>query len=277
MSTKKYLSLAIVGPSLISAALLITGCPRVTSTPVTDTAPPEGDPAPEVVGAPQPTPEAEATGASTTCAPLVDRLWQVLARIPVDPPQPAATIDVQLPEGVTIPPRSGVRDGDCEDVGGIGALAAPGRQLRRCCSRAEHGHTEGFPRGCMMAFACHYELGEERAGTPTELAAMVGPVTTAGQALGLVALHHVEIVDPALVDLAGSSHFNFRGIPDAPPTFEVEPLAAGGFRVHAAAYSTCGCTHHVLRLTFDVTDDGCVSRVASPPEPIAHSIGVCID
>jgi hypothetical protein len=231
------------------------------------------DPAP----ADPPAAPADPPPVAGACPAHPGRLWQELARLPLDRPDAPAPIRVELPDGASLPPRSEALEGDCQVVGGLGALAAPGRTLRRCCSRAARPDTASFPRGCMLPFSCRYELDGRTAETPAELAALVGPVDSPAQALGLVALHHVEILDPATIDLAGTSHYGFRGVAGAPTPFAVDLLASGRYRVRAAAYATCGCTHHVARLAFDVTRSGCVARVEAPPEPIAWSVGLCID
>jgi hypothetical protein len=144
-----------------------------------------------------------------------------------------------------------------------------------CCRQQRPGDL-GFMRGCLIPSVCRVEDDAGHvARTPEELAALVAPITTESQALGLVALAYGEVLQPSAASQA--SFLGWQGIPNAPPAYAVTRDATG-FVVHAPAMAACGCSHHVLRVAFHVSRGGCVERLSDAPEPLAHAANaVCVD
>jgi hypothetical protein len=217
-------------------------------------------------------------GLGARCEPIRSALWSSLQDLQLEAPAAPGELRVELPSGFpALPPASG--DGEeCSRVAGPAALAPHGDELRLCCERTEEWEDDAFMRGCMFPSACRYERdGGGEAGTPAELAELLGGVETPAEALGLVALLHDEVLDPAVLGSGIGDFYGWQAYPDAPPAFAVEVLP-GGFVVHAAAYAGCGCSHHLVRMTFRVSAAGCVEVLEEPREPLAYaSVAVCVD
>ncbi len=236
---------------------------------------------------PEPTATASSSAASSTtpetapahdpaiCVPTRETLRSLLGSDTIDAPKQPADLKLDLPAGIVEPPLAGPGSGACAEVGGLGALAAPGHKLRLCCERIPKWEPDRFMTGCLIASACTYsDETERRASTLSELARMVAPIDTPAKALGLVALVFAEVLDPAR---ASGSPFAWKGLPDAPAAFEVLP-EGDGFMVRAPAFLTCGCSHPLFRVAFSVSRSGCAQLVDLPVEPLAHcSQPICVD
>jgi hypothetical protein len=217
-------------------------------------------------------------GLGPRCAPIRDALWSSLQEAQLEAPATPGELRVDLPVGFPALPPAAADQGDCWRVHGPAALAPHGDELRLCCERTEEWEDDAFMRGCMFPSACRFERdGGGEAGTPAELAELLGGVETPAEALGLVALLHDEVLDPAVRGSGIGDFFGWQAYPDAPPAFAVEVLP-DGFVVHAAAYAGCGCGHHLLRVAFHVSSEGCVEVLEEPREPLAYaSVAVCVD
>ena len=217
-------------------------------------------------------------GLGARCEPIRSALWSSLQDAQLEAPTAPGELRVELPVGFPPLPAGVGETGECTRVDGPAALAPHGQAVRLCCQRADEWRDDAFMRGCMFPSTCHFERDDGgEAWTPSELAELLGPVETPAEALGMVALLHPEVLDPAALTRGIGDFYGWQAYPDAPPVFAVDVLPEG-FVVHAPAYAGCGCSHHLLRVAFRVTGEGCVEVLDEPREPLAYaSVAVCVD
>ncbi len=135
----------------------------------------------------------------------------------------------------------------------------------------------------MFSTPCGYSLGGgEPIETRAALAAAVGPITSAREALAMVAvideqvwvpISEVERAQiPALAEVYG-----WRPPPTALPAVQIEEHARG-FVVRAPSFRRCGCDHHLMRRSFLVDRAGVVCTLDEPELMLAYSSkGACVD
>lgn len=214
----------------------------------------------------------------SNCVPRPERMWGDLSAVSVAAPAEDHPFELALPQGITRPPPPrGKPPEGCAPVEGLSRLATPGRELYSCCEQNRQPSPDSFTRGCMLPFACHYvdEAGG-RAASLAELRKLVGPIDGEGKALGLLSLIYPEILDPFWFEQSKGAPYGMKALPEAPTPFAIERTARG-FTIRLPMAATCGCTHHVLRIAFHVSRDGCVARLPEPPVPLAYSHGLCVD
>lgn len=182
----------------------------------------------------------------------------------------STTFWLRLPAGISEPPATERGSEECWQLGALPALASP-LSLRLCCTRDAQ---DGFRRGCMFPSMCFVQDERGRtAATPTELAVLIGTVSTAAQALGTVALAFPEVLSPSAIETA---NVGWARISDV-PAYEIQE-EADGFLVRAPVSPFCGCDHPVLRATFYVSRGGCVRLSSEPAVRIASpTITACVD
>jgi len=269
--------------------MLIAGCasgasgngssPTAKPEPAATAAPASTTSSPPVIAAAteQKQPQSGTAASPAACEPSRETLRGLLGRGRIEAPKEPAKLKLDLPAGMVESALPAAGSGPCSDVGGLGALAAPGRTLKSCCERVKQWQADRFMTGCLLAAACTYsDESGRKAAILDELAQLAAPIDTPSKALGLVALVFPEVLDPSR--FAGSeSPFGWKGVPAASSAFEVT-AEKDGFLVKAPAYLTCGCSHHLFRVSFSVSRTGCARLLDLPLDPLAYSSQpVCVD
>jgi hypothetical protein len=157
-------------------------------------------------------------------------------------------------------------------VNPLSALAAPGRAIVRCCDDPANK----FDPGCSDFQPCAYLIAKQdswvRAASPEELAHALGPVTSALDAIGRVALSEDDLRLPARTSQLKISH-DPRALTIKASAFAVTELESG-FDLELATRSDCGCKRPIMLTTFHVSRAGLVTRGAGR-EIVPDNSGVC--
>jgi hypothetical protein len=147
-------------------------------------------------------------------------------------------------------------------VDDIESLAAPGRTIIRCCD----ANSGGFTFGCLINHDCVYFIGDAqgwtKVSTRDQLARAIAPVTSAGQALGLVALldegHSLTTTRPKLEVIDEPTRARKLTVVGADVVSNSK-----GFSVRLLNGPFCTCPQSVTLHTYQVTTSGSVEHRSS--------------